>query len=43
MRIQHASPLAHKRLSEVWLGDTPADTGSGFWIYFEIICLYNCG
>jgi hypothetical protein len=37
MRIQHASPLAHKRVSELWLGYTPAGTGSGFWIHFGII------
>jgi hypothetical protein len=37
MRIQHASPLAHERLSELWLGYTPTGTGSGFRIHFGII------
>jgi hypothetical protein len=43
MRIQHASPLALKRLSEVWLGYTPVGTGSGFWIHFEIVFLHSSG
>jgi hypothetical protein len=43
MRIQHASPLAHKRVSELWLGYTPAGTGSGFWIHFGIMFFAHLG
>jgi hypothetical protein len=43
MRIQHASPLVHKRVSELWLGYNPAGTDSGFRFYFEIFCYHNCG
>jgi hypothetical protein len=42
MKIQHARPLAQERVSELWLGSTPAGTGSGFWIHFEILFLHNC-
>jgi hypothetical protein len=37
MRIQHASPLAQERVSELWLGYTPIGTSSEFWIHFGII------
>ena len=43
VRIQHASPLAHKGLCEFWLSYIPIGTGSGVWIHFEIFLLYNCG
>jgi hypothetical protein len=36
MRIQHANPIAHERVSEFWLGYTHIGTGSGFRIHFEI-------
>jgi hypothetical protein len=36
MRIQHASPLAHERMSELWLGYSPLGTDSGFRIHFGI-------
>jgi hypothetical protein len=43
MKTQHARPLAHKRVSELWLGYTPVGTDSGFRIHFEIFRLHNCG
>jgi hypothetical protein len=42
MKIQHAPPLVHERMSILWLRYTPACNGSGFWIHFEIFCLHNC-
>jgi hypothetical protein len=34
VKIQHARPLAHERMSELWLGYTHVGTSSGFWIQF---------
>jgi hypothetical protein len=36
VKIQHARPLAHETVSELWLGYTHVGTGSGFRIHFEI-------
>jgi hypothetical protein len=30
-------------VSEIWLGNTPASTGTGFEIHFELYFLYKCG
>jgi hypothetical protein len=37
MRIQHAGPLCHLTMTEIWLAYIPAGTGSGFGIDFEIL------
>jgi hypothetical protein len=43
VKIQHARPLVHERMSVLWLGYNPIGTGSGFRIHLGIICLHNCG
>jgi hypothetical protein len=43
MKIQHARPLVHERMSVLWLGYNLVGTDSGFWIHLGIICLHNCG
>jgi hypothetical protein len=42
MKIQHAGPLPHEIVSELWLGYSHVGTGSGMRIHFEIFCLHNC-
>jgi hypothetical protein len=43
VRIQHAGPLVHVKVSEIWLCYTPAGTSSGVEIHFEIYFFMNVG